>query len=187
MHIESLRNDRPRNDWTRPNPMTSHLRRAQTAALILTVALTVSACASMNGAPTVDAEHASEQMQSLVRDTMRAAGGEWTSASDGPAGDACTTPDGGEGVWFSWDQDADGPSDPQAVMHHVDRVWRDKGLATRTQSVQRADGRTLHRVSSAGRDVDSIQLNATTGHMSINVQSLCGTGNIDDFTDDRGG
>jgi hypothetical protein len=186
MRTESLRNSGPCDDRKRPDPMTSHLRRAQTAALILAVALTVSACTSTGRAPTVDAEHASKQMQSLVRDTMHAAGGEWTSASDGPAGDACTTPDGGEGVWFSWDQDADGPSDPEAVMHHVDRVWRDKGLATTTQSVKRADGRTLHRVGSAGRDVDSIQFNATTGRMSINVQSLCGTGTIDDFTEHRG-
>jgi hypothetical protein len=162
--------------------------RAGTASLLLlTIALTVSACTSTNRAPTVDAEHASEQMQSLVRDTMNAAGGEWASASDGPAGDACTTPDGGEGVWFSWDQDADGPSDPQAVMQRVDRVWRDKGLATTTQSVKRADGRTLHRVGSAGLDVDSIQFNATTGRMSINVQSLCGAGNIDDFTEEERG
>jgi len=99
--------------------MTSCIRRAQTAALILAVALTVSACSSTDRAPMVDAEHASEQMQSLIRDTMNAAGGKWTSASVGPAGEACTTPDGGEGVWFSWDQDADGPSDPQAVMQRV--------------------------------------------------------------------
>jgi hypothetical protein len=169
-----------------PGLTTPLTRRARAVVLILTVALTVSACASTNRASTVDAEHASEQMQSLVRDTMKAAGGEWTSASDGPAADACTTPDGGEGVWFSWDQDAEGPGDPQVVMQRVDRAWRDKGLATRTQSVKRADGITLHRVGSGGRDVDSIQFNATTGRMSINVQSLCGTGNIDDFTGNRG-
>jgi hypothetical protein len=118
---------------------------------------------------------------------MKAAGGEWTSASDGPASDACTMPDGGEGVWFSWDQDADGPANPQVVMKRVDRAWRDEGLTTRTQSVKRADGRILHRVGSTGRDVDSIQFNATTDHMSINVLSLCGKGNIDDFTENRGG
>jgi hypothetical protein len=186
MRTKFLRNSGPRDDRKRPGPVTLHVRRARTAAVILAVAFTVSACTSTNRASTVDAEHASEQMQSLVRDTMKAAGGEWTSASDGPASDACTMPDGGEGVWFSWDQDADGPADPQVVMQRVDRAWRNEGLATRTQSVKRADGITLHRVGSAGRDVDSIQFNATTGHMSINVQSLCGTGNIDDFTENRG-
>jgi hypothetical protein len=101
--------------------VTKTARAGTASLLLLTVALAVSACSSMNRAPTVDAEHTSEQTQSLVRDTMDAAGGEWTSASDGPAADACTTPDGGEGVWFSWDQDADGPSDPQVVMQRVDR------------------------------------------------------------------
>jgi len=162
--------------------MTSHIRRATTAALILTVAFAASACTTTKGTSTLDAKHASEQMQSLVRDTMEVAGGKWTSASNGPAADPCTTPDGGKGVWFSWDQDAAGPSDPEAVMQRVDRAWRDKGLATRTQSVKRADGLTLHRVGSAGREVDSIQFNATTGRMSINVESLCGSGDVDDFT-----
>jgi hypothetical protein len=141
-----------------PGLTTPLTRRARAAVLILTVALTVSACASTNRASTVDAEHASEQMQSLVRDTMKAAGGEWTSASDGPAADACTTPDGGEGVWFSWDQDAEGPGDPQVVMQRVDRAWRDKGLATRTQSVKRADGITASgRFGWARCRLDSVQ------------------------------
>jgi hypothetical protein len=162
--------------------VTTTGRAGAASSLVLALALTISACTSTNRVPTVDAQRASEQMQSLVRDTMTAAGGEWTSASDGPAGDACTTSDGREGVRFSWDQDADGPGDPWAVMQRVEQAWRNKGLATKTQSVKRADGRTLHRVASAGRDVDSIQFNATTGSMSINVQSLCGTGNLDDFT-----
>lgn len=120
---------------------------------ILTVALAVSACTT-----TADANHASERVQSLVRDTIDAAGGAWTSTSNGPATDPCTKPDGGRGVWFSWDQDAAGPSDREEVMQHA---WRDEGLATKTESVGRVDGKTLHRVASARRDVNSIQFNAT--------------------------
>jgi hypothetical protein len=121
--------------------------------LILTVALAVSACTT-----TADAKHASERVQSLVRDTMNAACGEWTSTSIGPAGDPRAKPDGGRGVWFSWGQDAAGPSDRKEVMQ---RAWRDEGLASQTQSVRRVDGRTLHRVASARRKVNSIQFNAT--------------------------
>lgn len=161
--------------------MTSFIRRTAIAALIMATACSVTACSSTKGTPTVDAKQASEQMQSLVRDTMDVAGGKWTSTSNGPAPDPCTTPDGGEGVWFSWDQDADGVRDPEAVMQRVDRAWRDHGLTTKTQSVKRADGETLHRVGSAGLDVDSIQFNATTAGMSINVQSLCGAGSVNDF------
>lgn len=158
--------------------------RARAAALVLMACLAVSGCARMAEPPdSLTAERASDQMQGLVRETMRVAGGEWTSASDGPAPDPCTTSIGGEGVSFSWDQDADGPSDPAAVMRRVDRAWRNEGFTTRTQSVERADGETLHRVGSGGRDVDSIQFNATTDHMSINVQSLCGAGDVDDFID----
>ncbi|MFZ6993470.1 hypothetical protein ACO0E1_16405 [Curtobacterium sp. RRHDQ66] len=166
--------------------MTSFIRGRAIAALIMAITCSVAACSSTKETAALDATQASEQMQSLVRDTMNVARGQWTSTSNGPTADPCTTPDGDEGVWFSWDQDADGVSDPEAVMQGVDRAWRDHGLATTTQSVERADGETLHRVGSAGHDVDSIQFNATTGGMSINVRSLCGTGNVDDFTNDGG-
>ena len=166
--------------------MTSFIRGAATAALIMAIAASIAACSSTKGSPPVDVKQASEQMQSLVRDTMNVARGQWTSTSNGPSADPCTTPDGDEGVWFSWDHDADGVSNPEAVMQRVDRAWRDHGLATTTQSVERAGGETLHRVGSAGHDVDSIQFNATTGGMSINVQSLCGAGDFDDFVNEGG-
>ncbi|WP_144759679.1 hypothetical protein [Curtobacterium sp. 9128] len=161
--------------------MTSFICRTGATALILTIALTVNACSSTKGTPAVDAKQASDQMQSLVRDTMKAAGGEWKSTSNGPAADPCTMPDGNEGVWFSWNQIADGTSNPAAVTERVDRTWRDQGLATQDHKYKRADGETLHRVGSAEREVDSIQFNATTDQMSINVQSLCGAGNVDEF------
>lgn len=166
--------------------MTPFTRDTATAALIVAIACFIAACSSTKGPPPVDAERASEQMQSLVRDTMEAAGGHWTSTSNGSAADPCTTPEGDEGVWFSWDQDADGVSDPKAVMLRVDRAWRDRGLPTTTQSVKRADGETLHRVGSTEHEVDSIQFNAITDRMSINVQSLCGAGIVDDFINEGG-
>ncbi|OIH92834.1 hypothetical protein BIU90_10095 [Curtobacterium sp. MCBA15_001] len=146
--------------------------------LVVATALAVQGCTATQGPKPLSGETAQEQMQSLVRDTMKTAGGEWTSASNGPAADPCSLQNGSEGVWFSWDQDADGPSDPEAVMHRVDQAWQDRGLTTTTQSVERTDGKTLHRVGSGGREVDSIEFNATTSRMSINVQSLCGTGSV---------
>jgi hypothetical protein len=166
--------------------MTPFTRGTATAALIVAIACFIAACSSTKEAPALDAERASEQMQSFVRDTMDTARGQWTSTSNGPAADPCTTPEGDEGVWFSWDQDADGVSDLEAVMLRVDRAWRDQGLPTTTQSVKRADGETLHRVGSSGHDVDSIQFNATSGGMSINVRSLCGAGNVNDFINEGG-
>jgi len=159
-------------------------RSSRASALALMIALATIACASAAERSPLVAEQAADRMQSLVRNTMRAAGGDWTSTSDGLAADPCTTPDGRGGVWFSWDQDADGPTDPSAVAHSVDRAWRSEGLATTTQNVKRADGETLYRVGASGSDVESIQFNATTSHMSINVQSRCGVGDLDDFTVD---
>jgi len=160
--------------------MMLHFRHAASAALILTIALTATACTPTQGG-SLNAQQASDQMQSLVKDTMKVAGGRWTSTSDGPSPDSCSTPSGEEGVTFSWDQIADGVEDPKAAMERVDGAWRDKGLATNTQSVKRADGEILHRVGSVDRDVDTILFSATTDRMTIEVQSLCGTGNVDDF------
>jgi len=148
------------------------------------IALAVTGCTRATSAPVLTATQASKQMQSLVRDTMAAAGGKWTSTSDGPSPDACTTPSGEEGVSFSWDQLADGVDQPRAVMERIDQLWRDKGLETNTQSVKRADGEILNRVGSQDDVVDAIQFAATTSRMAIAVQSLCGTGNVDDFTID---
>ncbi|WP_420364289.1 hypothetical protein AAEP80_09935 [Curtobacterium sp. L3-7] len=161
--------------------MTLTMRSIGSAALILTLAVTATACTSTPGG-SLNAKQASERMQTLVRDTMKVAGGEWTSASNGPAPDPCSTPAGEDGVTFSWDQTAPGVDDPKAVMERVDQAWRDGGLTTNTQSVKRGDGKILHRVGSTGKDVDSILFAATTSRMTIEVQSLCGEGNVDDFT-----
>lgn len=118
-------------------------RSSRACALALTIALATTACASAAEPSTLVAEQAADRMQSLVRDTMRAAGGEWTSTTDGPAADPCTTPDGRGGVWFSWDQDADGPTDPSAVAHSVDRAWRSEGLATTTHNQPHVDQRPI--------------------------------------------
>lgn len=143
---------------------------------------TVTSCTRAPIGQIATASHASDQMQSLVEDTMKVAGGRWTSMSDGPSPDECTTPDGTRGVSFSWDQLAEGVDDPRAVMERVNEAWEDKGLATRTQSIKRADGKILHRVGSQDKVVDAIQFSATTSRMTIAVQSLCGTGNVYDFT-----
>ncbi|WP_267420494.1 MULTISPECIES: hypothetical protein [unclassified Curtobacterium] len=148
------------------------------------IVLAVTGCTRATSAPVLTATQASKQMQSLVRDTMAAAGGKWTSTSDGPSPDACTTPSGEEGVSFSWDQIADGVDQPRAAMERIDRLWRDKGLATNTQSVERADGKILNRVGSQDDVVDVILFSATTSRMVIEVQSFCGTGNVEDFTID---
>ncbi|WP_139200694.1 hypothetical protein [Curtobacterium sp. MMLR14_010] len=155
--------------------------RFATAALTLTMMFTVTSCTRAPLGQIATASHASDQMQSLVKDTMKVAGGRWTSTSDGPSPDSCSTPSGEEGVTFSWDQIADGVEDPTAALERVDGAWRDKGLATNTQSVKRADGEILHRVGSVDRDVDTILFSATTDRMTIEVQSLCGTGNVNDF------
>ncbi|OIH92835.1 hypothetical protein [Curtobacterium sp. MCBA15_001] len=160
--------------------MTRATRALSSAALILALTMAATAC-TPTLRDSVSAEHASEQMQALVRDTMQAAGGSWTSLSDGPPPDPCTTPAGHDGVTFSWDQTADGVTDPGAAVERVEQVWRDQGLAANTQTARRGDGRILHRVGSTGKDVDSILFGVTTSGMTIEVQSLCGLGDVDDF------
>jgi hypothetical protein len=177
---------------TRSSGALTGPRRFGTTVLILAIVLAVTGCTRATSAPVLTARtiarmrtvvptQASKQMQSLVRDTMAAAGGKWTSTSDGPSPDACTTPSGEEGVSFSWDQIADGVDQPRTVMERVDRLWRDKGFATNTQSVKRVDGEILNRVGSQDDVVDVILFSATTSRMVIEVQSFCGTGNVDDF------
>lgn len=160
--------------------MTRATRSVSSAALVLVIAAIATAC-TPTPRDSVNAERASEQMQALVRDTMQAAGGSWTSLSDGPSPDPCTTPAGHDGVTFSWDQTADGVADPGAVVERVEQTWQDKGLPTNTQRAKRGDGRILHRVGSTGKDVDSILFGVTTSGMTIEVQSLCGSGDVDDF------
>ncbi len=179
--LDVTRHDLFANGDTCPNSDGSTMRSIGSAALILTLAVTATACTSTPG-DSLNAKQASERMQSLVRDTMKVAGGEWTSASNGPAPDPCSTPAGKDGVTFSWDQTAAGVDDPQAVMERVDQAWRDGGLRTNTRSVKRGDGKILHRVGSTGKDVDSILFAATTSRVTIEVQSLCGEGKVDDFT-----
>lgn len=164
--------------------MSPTTRERRAAAVVLTIVFAVTGCARGAVTPVLTAKEASDQMQSLVRDTMDVAGGDWTSMSDGPAPDLCTTPRGTNGVSFSWDQTADGVVDPRAVMERVDRAWRDTGLVTKRQSVERGDGKILHRVGSQDAIVDEIMFAATTSGMTIEVDSLCGSGNVNDYYDD---
>jgi hypothetical protein len=146
-------------------------RRFATVVLILAVMFTLTSCSRASSGQMATASRASDQMQSLVKDTMNVAGGRWTSTSDGPSPDPCSTPSGEKLVTFSWDQIADGVDDPKAAMDRVDGAWRDNGLATNTQSVKSADGEILHRVGSVDGDVDTILFSATTDRMTIEVQS----------------
>jgi hypothetical protein len=122
-----------------------------------------------------------DEMQSLVRDTMTAAGGSWTALSNGPAPSECAMPDGSSGVDWSWDQQRAGPDNPAGLVHAVIASWEAAGLTTSHVKDSIDDGRPLYRVLTSAPGVQSISVNATARRVSIEVQSTCGAGDIDDY------
>jgi hypothetical protein len=120
-------------------------------------------------------------MQQFVRDTMTEAGGDWTSVGGAPSPDACGLDDGGSGVSFSWNQQAEGVADPKSLVRRIEQYWRARGLTSSERQGQRGDGLTLYTVVGEGEPVRSISINASAHRTSIQVESSCGTGEVSDY------
>jgi hypothetical protein len=152
--------------------------------MTLAVALAVTGCAQSHGdGDVMNADEARSTMQQFVRDTMSEAGGEWTSVGGAPSPDPCGLEDGGSGVSFSWNQQAAGVADPESLVRRIEEYWKAKGLTNSERQGQRGDGLTLYTVVGEGPPVQSISINASKHRTSIQVESLCGTGNVSDYVD----
>ena len=135
------------------------------------------------GADLMNADSARSSMQQFVRDTMAEADGEWTSVGGAPSPDACGLDNGGSGVSFSWNQRAAGVADPESLVRRIEKYWAAKGLKNAERQGQRGDGLTLYTVVGEGEPVRSISINASEHRTSIQVESLCGTGEVSDYVD----
>ena len=120
-------------------------------------------------------------MQNFVRDTTTEAGGEWTSVGGAPSPDACVLNAGSSGVSFSWNQQAAGIAGPESLVHRIEKYWEAQGLMISERQGQRGDGLTLYTVLGEGEPVRTISINASEHRTSIQVESLCETGDVSDF------
>jgi hypothetical protein len=158
---------------------TTRVMTLSAAALALVTLAT--GCSTQTEGKTLDAVTARDRMTELVQQTMRAAGGDWTALSDGPAATPCSTSDGSDGVTFSWDQERTGSEDPKALVAAVAAVWKSGGYEVSFRDDTIDDGRPLYTAVTLGRAVDSISVNASARRVSIEVQSKCGSGDVRDY------
>lgn len=153
-------------------------------AIALSTTLCLAGCSQSHregDAGLMNADRARSSMQQFVRDTMTEAGGEWTSVGGAPSPDACVLKDGSSGVSFSWNQQAAGVADPESLVHRIEKYWEAQGLTNSERQGQRGDGLTLYTVVGEGEPVRSISVNASEHRTSIQVESLCGTGEVSDY------
>lgn len=157
------------------------------ALAIATLLLTLTACTSVSE-PTErpqTARQAREEMQNFVRDTITTSGIAWTSENGDPSPDECTLADGSSGVSFSWNHNAEGVDDPEALVKKIGSSWRQHSYeVTYRQGAMNPDG-TLYQVIGEGAAVHSISVNASKYRVSIGVDSRCGTGDIDKYYEAR--
>lgn len=156
--------------------------RIATAILALvSAAALLAGCTQQPRASEMDAEQARDGMVSLVKQTMKAAGGDWATLSDGPASSECSTGNGSSGVTFSWDQERTGATDPESLVRAVAKTWKqlDYDVAIKQDTID--DGRLLWSVVTTGPAVESISVNASPRRVAIEVQSVCGTGHAADY------
>jgi hypothetical protein len=119
------------------------------------------------GADLMNADSARSSMPQFVRDTMTEAGGDWTSVGGAPSPDACGLNDGGSGVSFSWNQQAEGVADPKSLVRRIEQYWRAQGLMSSERQGLRGDGLTLYTVVGDGEPVQSISIKASEHRTSI--------------------
>jgi hypothetical protein len=156
--------------------------RAVTVILTLVSAsVLLAGCAQQPKGSEMDAEQARDGMVTLVKQTMKAAGGDWTALSDGPASSECSTTDGSSGVTFSWDQERTGATDPESLVRAVAKTWEQHDYDVSIKQDTIDDGRPLWSAVTTGRAVESISINASPRRVSIEVQSACGAGDVTDF------
>lgn len=152
--------------------------------MTLATALAVTGCAQSHGdGDVMNADEARSAMQRFVRDTMSEVGGEWTSVGGAPSPDSCGLDNGDSGVSFSWNQQTAGVADPEKLVRRIEKYWEAQGLANSERQGQRGDGLTLYTVVGEGDPVRSISINASEHRTSIQVESLCGTGDVSDYVD----
>ena len=153
-------------------------------AIALRTMLNVAGCSQSRddgSAALMKADRARSSMQQFVRDTMTEAGGDWTSVGGTPSPDSCGLDDGSSGVSFSWNQHAEGVADPKSLVRRIEQYWKAQGLTNSERQGQRGDGLTLYTVVGEGEPVRSISINASEHRTSIQVESLCGTGDVSDY------
>lgn len=156
--------------------------RTATAILALvSTSVLLAGCAQQPKGSEMDAEQARDGMVSLVEQTMKAAGGDWTALSDGPASSECSTGNGSSGVTFSWDQERTGATDPESLVRAVAKTWKQRDYDVTIKQDTIDDGRPLWSAVTTGQAVESISVNASPRRVSIEVQSACGTGDIADY------
>jgi hypothetical protein len=126
-------------------------------------------------------------MQSFVRDTMQLTDGTWKSDDGDPVPSACDLADSKQGVTWSWNQSMGGVDDPQALVQKVEQHWKSAGYQTSTDSGPMKPSGTLYTVVGVGSAVKSISVNASTFRVSIEVDSKCGTGDIEKIYEERDG
>lgn len=148
---------------------------------LVSASVLLAGCAQQPKGSEMDAEQARDGMVSLVKQTMDAAGGDWTALSDTPASSECSTANGSSGVTFSWDQERTGTTNPEALVLTVAKTWKqhDYDVTIRQDTID--DGRPLWSAVTTGQAVESISVNASPRRVSIEVQSACGTGDIADY------
>jgi hypothetical protein len=153
-------------------------------AIALGTTLSLAGCSQSHdegAADLMNADRARSSMQQFVLDTMTEAGGEWTSVGGVPSPDPCVLDGGDSGVSFSWDQQSEGVADPKSLVRRIEQYWRARGLTSSERQGLRGDGLTLYTVVSEGEPVRSISINASAHRTSIQVESLCGTGEVSDY------
>jgi len=157
--------------------------KTRTTKVILSLvcaSVLLAGCTQQPKGSEMDAEQARDGMVSLVKQTMDAAGGDWTSLSDIPVSSECSTANVA-GVTFSWDQERAGSENPESLVRAVAKTWKqhDYDVTIRQDTID--DGRPLWSAVTTGQAVESISVNASPRRVSIEVQSACGTGDIADY------
>jgi hypothetical protein len=165
--------------------MTPRRALLVSGAIALSATLGLVGCSQSFDEADVDVKNgdrARSSMQQFVRGTMEEAGGDWISVGGAPSPDACGLDEGGSGVSFSWNQQAAGVADPESLVRRIENYWEAKGLTISEGQGQRGDGLTLYTVVGEGEPVRSISINASEHRTSIQVESLCGTGDVSDYS-----
>ncbi|WP_139199180.1 hypothetical protein [Curtobacterium sp. MCBA15_013] len=160
----------------------SEINLARALPLIMTWIMIASlvGCAQ-TGQHRESASNARGDVVAFVKRTMKAASGDWTALSDGPASSERSTGNGSSGVTFSWGQERTGATDPEPLVRAVAKTWKQHDYDVTIKQDTIDDGRPLWSAVTTGQAVESISVNTSPRRVSIEVQSACGTGDIADY------
>jgi hypothetical protein len=159
------------------------------SAVLAATALLITGCGGTpvrsdeTSATSVTPDEAEQSVTAFVDRSTTALGGDWTPRG-GPGLSPCTTVGGDDGVSWVVIVDRQAGDDPHADVDAIERLWKQRGLATERYQSGGAD--PIAGIRGTGGPATSVDFSADPRGYAVTAESECAEGDYADMVRRQG-